>query len=64
MRKMIGMIVAWTPVSILAGFILWGISPKLLFVVLAAILAIDILGWVLWFLTLGYTIAEGNKNEN
>lgn len=59
MRKMIGYVVAWTPIAVVIGFILYTLSPVILFAALSFVLVIDILGWLFWFIFLGQKISEG-----
>ena len=64
MRKMFGAIISVTPTAIVVGFIVYSLSPVLLFYILSFILIVDIVGWLVWFVELGQAIAHSGENKS
>lgn len=60
-RTILGTLVVFFPLILLAIYLFWLNWGFSLFVVLGIILSMDIIGWVYWFYNLGTTIVDGKK---
>ena len=64
MRKIIGDLVAFTPLSFALMWMLTGSWEIALYVISAVLLSFDIIGWLIWFMVLGLDIAyKGETKE-